>query len=87
MASSTRSGSRASGSASRVSIYASVVDEPKAWVAASIAGGLFLFLAGLNHIVEIVRDKNYALGNTAILLSDLGVPISLLALLISAGAI
>jgi hypothetical protein len=33
-------------------IYASVVDEPKAWVAASIAGGLFLLLAGLNHIVD-----------------------------------
>ena len=28
-------------------IYASVVDESKAWVAASIAGGLFLLLAGL----------------------------------------
>ena len=68
-------------------IYASVVDEPKAWVAASIAGGLFLLLAGLNHIVEIVRDKNYAPGNTAILLSDLGVPASLLALLISTGAV
>jgi hypothetical protein len=68
-------------------IYASVVDEPKAWVAASIAGGLFLLLAGLNHIVEIVRDKNYAPGNTAIVLSDLGVPISLLALLISTEAI
>jgi hypothetical protein len=68
-------------------IYASVVDEPKAWVAASIAGGLFLLLAGLNHVVEIVRDKNYAPGNTAILLSDLGVPASLLALLISTGAV
>ncbi len=68
-------------------IYASVVDEPKAWVAASIAGGLFLLLAGLNHVVEIVRDKNYAPGNTAILLSDLGVPASLLALLISTRAV
>jgi hypothetical protein len=69
------------------SIYASVMDEPDAWVVASIAGGPFLLLAGLNHIVEIVRDKNYAPGNTAIVISDLGVPISLLVLLISTGAV
>lgn len=68
-------------------IYASIVDAPEAWVTASLAGGLFLLLAGFNHIVEIVRDKNYAPGNTAILLSDLGVPVSLLVLLISTGAI
>jgi hypothetical protein len=60
--------------------------------AEGVGGGLdrrwpVLLLAGLNHIVEIVRDKNYAPGNTAILLSDLGVPISLLVLLISTGAI
>jgi hypothetical protein len=47
-----------------------ILEEPAAWVAASIAGGIFLLLAGLSHIVEIVRDKNYAPGNTAILLSD-----------------
>jgi hypothetical protein len=35
-----------------------------------IAGGLFLLLAGLNHVVEIVREKNYAPGNTAILISE-----------------
>jgi hypothetical protein len=33
------------------------------------------------------RDRNYAPGNTAILLSDLGIPISLFLLLISTGAI
>lgn len=48
---------------------------------------MFLLLAGLNHVVEIVRDKNYAPGNTAILLSDLGVPNSLFVLLISTGAV
>lgn len=68
-------------------IYASFTDVPEAWIAASLAGGLFLLLAGFNHIVEIFRDKNYAPGNTAILISDLGVPISLLVLLISTGAI
>jgi hypothetical protein len=39
------------------------------------------------HVVEIVRERNYAPGNTAILISDFGVPISLFALLISTGAI
>lgn len=68
-------------------IYAAFVDEPSAWIVGSIAGGLFLLLAGVNHVVEIVRERNYAPGNTVILLSDLGVPISLLVLLISTGAI
>ena len=68
-------------------IYAGSVGSPGAWIAASIAGGVFLFAAGVNHIVEIVRDKNYAPGNTVILISDLGVPISLFALLVSMGAV
>ena len=68
-------------------IYAGSSARPEAWIAASIAGGIFLLLAGLNHIVEIVRHKNYAPGNTVILLSDLGVPISLFALLISTRAV
>ncbi len=54
---------------------------------ASIAGGLFLLLAGVNHVREIFRDRNYAPGNTVILISDIGVPVSLLVLLISTGAI
>ena len=68
-------------------IYASVQDSPEAWVAASIAGGLFLLLAGFNHIREILAARNYAPGNTVILISDLGVPISLAALLIATNAI
>lgn len=68
-------------------IYASNMDASSAWIAASLAGGVFLLLAGANHIVEIFRSKNYAPGNTAILISDLGVPISLLALLIATGSI
>jgi hypothetical protein len=67
-------------------IYAANVGDGSAWVVASLAGGIFLLLAGFNHIVEIVRDRNYAPGNTAILISDLGVPISLLALLFATGA-
>lgn len=68
-------------------VYASGVESSSAWIAAALAGGIFLLLAGVNHVVEIVRDKNYAPGNTAILLSDIGVPASLLVLLISVGAI
>jgi hypothetical protein len=68
-------------------IYAASQDESTAWVAASLAGGTFLLLAGIYHIVEIVRDRNYAPGNTAILISDLGIPISLFFLLLSTDAI
>lgn len=68
-------------------IYAASSDASAAWVAAALAGGTFLLLAGLNHIVEIIRESNYAPGNTVILISDLGVPISLLALLIATNAI
>jgi hypothetical protein len=68
-------------------IYASTVDQSSAWVVASIASGLFLLLAGINHVVEIIRDRNYAPGNTVILISDFGIPISLFVLLIATGAI
>ena len=68
-------------------IYASIQDSPDAWVAASIAGGIFLGLAGVNHIREIRADRNYSPGNTLILISDFGVPISLIALLLATNAI
>lgn len=68
-------------------IVASNSSEPSTWIVAALAGGVFLFLAGLGHIRDIRREKNFAPGNTVIMLSDFGVPISLLALLISTGAI
>jgi hypothetical protein len=68
-------------------IYAANHAEPSAWVAAALAGGIFLLFAGANHVLEIVRDRNYAPGNTAILISDFGVPLSLLALLLATNAI
>lgn len=67
-------------------IYASTVDQTSTWVVGAIAAMIFLTLAGINHVVEIVRDRNYAPGNTVILISDFGTPISLLALLLSTGA-
>jgi hypothetical protein len=66
-------------------IYASLQDTSQAWVTASLAGGIFLLLAGAYHVVEIVRDRNFAPGNTVILISDFGIPISLLALLAATG--
>ncbi len=68
-------------------IYAANQDASQAWVAVALAGGVFLTLAGVYHVVEIIRDRNYAPGNTAILISDFGIPISLLALLLATNAI
>lgn len=41
----------------------------------------FLALAGLNHLKEIIKDKNYAPNNTMILVWDFGMPISLISLI------
>ena len=54
-----------------------------AWVAISLPVISFLLLAGVNHLVEIVKKKNYAPNNTLILIWDFGVPISLLVLLLA----
>jgi hypothetical protein len=58
----------------------------EAWVAISLPIISFLLLAGVNHLVEIVKKKNYAPNNTLILIWDFGVPISLIVLLLSIGA-
>lgn len=68
-------------------IYAAAQDASEAWVAASIAGSVFLLLAAGNHIREMAAERNFAPGNTVILLSDLGTPVSLIALLIATNAI
>lgn len=68
-------------------IFASTSDIPDVWIAGSLAGGIFLFIAGINHVRDMIRTKNFAPGNSVIVLSDFGVPISLVALLVSTGAI
>lgn len=55
----------------------------EAWVAISLPIISFLFFAGLNHLYEIIVKKNYAPNNTAILIWDFGVPISLIVLLLN----
>ena len=59
----------------------------EAWIAVALPTFTFLFLAGVNHLIEIVREKNYAPNNTLILIWDFGMPISIVALLFSVGAI
>ncbi|HVV67175.1 MAG TPA: DUF6790 family protein [Candidatus Saccharimonadales bacterium] len=46
---------------------------------------VFLFLAGVNHVVEIIRLKNYAPNNTLILIWDFGMAASLMALILASG--
>ncbi len=60
---------------------------PDAWIVLSIVVSFFLILAAAQHVVEIVKEKNYAPGNTIILIYDIGLPISLWALLLSNGSI
>jgi hypothetical protein len=47
-----------------------------AWIPVAVAGSIFLVLAGLNHIREMMRKKNFEPGNTIILIYDFGLPIS-----------
>lgn len=54
----------------------------EAWLTASIPVISFLALAGLNHLKEMIRDKNYAPNNSFILIWDFGIPASLAALLL-----
>lgn len=68
-------------------MYAVYVGSQEAWVAVSIVGGVFLTLAGINHIRGMIRDRNFAPGNSLILIADLGPPIVALVTLSSLGAI
>ncbi len=61
--------------------FYSVYKSTDAWVAISLPIITFLSLAGLNHLKEMIKDKNFAPNNTLILIWDFGVPISLIALL------
>ncbi len=58
-----------------------------AWIVLSIVSSVFLIGAAANHIKEIFADKNFSPGNTIVLVYDIGLPISLWALLLTMGAI
>lgn len=59
---------------------------PAAWWPIAIAQGVFLALCAVNHVRDMRAARNYAPGNTLILIYDLGLPISYLALYFAAGA-
>lgn len=52
------------------------------WWATAIPFSVFLIGAGVLHIIEIVRDKNYNPGNVYIILPDFLMPLTLLGLLL-----
>jgi len=54
------------------------------WLVLTIVISFFLVLAGINHIYEMFKSKNFSPGNTIILIYDFGLPISLWALLFAA---
>lgn len=57
------------------------------WMVLSVVVSFFLVLAGINHIVAMAKDKDFAPGNTLVLLYDFGLPISLWALLFAANLV
>jgi hypothetical protein len=68
-------------------IYAVHSGSDDAWVAISIVAGVFAVLAGVNHIRGMARERNFAPGNSLILLANFGAPIVALVTLLSIGAI
>jgi len=53
---------------------------PAAWWPIAIAQGVFLILCAVNHVREMRSSRNFAPGNTLILIYDIGLPVSYLAL-------
>lgn len=51
-----------------------------AWWPIAIAQGVFLVLAAVNHVIDMKRSRNMSPGNTLILIYDIGLPVSYLAL-------
>jgi hypothetical protein len=56
------------------------------WLVLSIVLSVFLLGAAGLHVKEMIRDRNFALGNTWVLLYDVGLPVSLIALLVAGAA-
>ena len=53
------------------------------WLVLSIVLSVFLLGAVGLHVTEMIRDRNFAWGNTWVLLYDVGLPVSLVALLVA----
>jgi hypothetical protein len=67
-------------------IYASL-HESQSWITMAIPTTTFLVFAGVNHVVEMLKNGNFNPGNTVVCISDFGLPISLWALLFAAHAV
>ena len=59
---------------------------PEAWLVISVPVIVFLVLAGVQHVKQMAVETNFKPGNSRILISDFGLPISLIALLLAAGS-
>jgi len=55
----------------------------ESWLVMTVAGSTFLVLAGVQHVVQMIREKNFKPGNSLVLLYDLGLPVSMIGLLIA----
>ncbi|MCP4434586.1 MAG: hypothetical protein GY812_03685 [Actinomycetia bacterium] len=63
--------------------FVAAFQDAGAWLVLSVVVSVFLLGAAANHILEMVRDRNYALGNTFVLFYDIGLPVSLWALVLA----
>jgi len=64
-----------------ISCFYATNNEAQSWVTVSIPVIAFFFLSGIKHIVDIVKSKDQLLINSLVTIWDLGMSISLLALL------
>ena len=59
---------------------------PEAWLVISVPVIVFLVRAGVQHVKQMAVEKNFKPGNSRNLISDFGLPISLITLLLAAGS-
>jgi hypothetical protein len=52
------------------------------WFATTIPFSIFLIGAGILHIIEIIKNKNFNIGNTWIIIPDFLMPITIIILLL-----
>lgn len=60
---------------------------PGSWLVLTIASSFFLIFAGINHVKEMAKVKNFKPGNSLVLIYDFGLPISMWALLFAANLV
>jgi len=53
------------------------------WLVMTAVLSIFLLLCAVQHIMKMVQDKNFKPGNSVILLYDIGLPVSMICLLVA----